>query len=66
MSTGERLAGAGAALMALCCVLGPLAGAAVGGGLIAGAGGIGVLAGALVLVAVVVLVGRRRRAGRRC
>jgi hypothetical protein len=66
VSAGERLVSAGAVLMALCCVLLPVAGATLGGGLIAGAGGIGVLAGALVLVAVVVLVGRRRRAGRRC
>lgn len=66
MSAGERLVGAGAALMALCCVLLPVAGAALGGGLIAGAGTIGVLAGALVLAAVVVLVARRRGTRRRC
>jgi hypothetical protein len=61
MSAGERLVGAGAVLMALCCALLPVAGAALGGGLIAGTGGIGILAGVLVLVAVVVLVGRHRR-----
>ena len=66
MSAGERLAGAGAVLMALCCALLPVAGAALGGGLIAGVGGIGILAGVLVLVAVVTLVGRRRRSSRRC
>jgi hypothetical protein len=66
VSAGERLVGTGAVLMALCCVLLPVAGAALGGGLIAGAAGVGVLAGALVLVAIVVLVGRRLRAGRRC
>jgi hypothetical protein len=66
MSAGERLVGAGAVLMALCCVLLPVAGAAVGGGLIAGAGTIGVIAGALVLASVVALVVRRRRTGRRC
>jgi hypothetical protein len=65
VSAGERLVGAGAALMALCCVLLPVAGAALGGGLIAGAGTIGVLAGELVLAAVVVLVARRRHT-RRC
>jgi hypothetical protein len=65
VSAAERLVGAGAVLMALCCVL-PVAGAAVGGGLIPGAGGFGVLAGVLVLVAVVVLVGYRRRSSRRC
>jgi pilus assembly protein TadC len=65
MSAGERLAGAAAALVALCCALLPVAGAAFGGGLIAGTRGIGVLVGALVLVAAVVLVGRRRRS-RRC
>jgi hypothetical protein len=52
--------------MALCCVLLPVIGAALGGGLIAGAGGLGVLAGVAVLAAVVALVARRRRAGRRC
>jgi hypothetical protein len=66
MSAGERLAGAGAVLMALCCALLPVAGAALGGGLIAGVGGIGILAGVLVLVAVVMFVGRRRRSSRRC
>jgi len=66
VSAGERLVGAGAVLMALCCVLLPVAGAAVGGGLIAGAGTIGVIAGALVLGSVVLLLVGRRRSGRRC
>jgi hypothetical protein len=66
VSASDRLVGAGAALMALCCVLLPVAGAALGGGLIAGTGTVGVLAGALVLAAVVVLVARRRRTSRRC
>jgi hypothetical protein len=65
MSAGERLVGAGAVLMALCCALLPLAGAALGGGLIAGTGRIGIVVGTLVLVAVGVVVGRRRRS-RRC
>jgi hypothetical protein len=66
VSAGDRLVGAGAVLMALCCVLLPVAGAAVGGGLIAGAGTIGVIVGALVLAAVAVALARRRRTGRRC
>ena len=66
MSAGEKLLGAGALVMALCCALLPLLGAAVGGGLIAGAGTAGVIAGVGVLLAVVVAVTRRRRAGRGC
>ena len=61
MSAGEKLLGAGALVMALCCAVLPLLGAAIGGGLIAGAGAVGLLAGALVMVAVVVAVTRRRR-----
>jgi hypothetical protein len=41
----------------------PLLGAAVGGGLIAGAGPVGLIAGALVLAAIVTLVVRRRQTG---
>jgi hypothetical protein len=52
--------------MALCCVLLPVVGAAVGGGLIAGAGTIGLIVGALVLGSIVVLLVRRGRSGRRC
>ena len=66
MNLPEKLVGAGALIMALCCAVLPLAGAAVGGGLIAGAGAIGVITGVAVLVAVVALVTRRRRAGSRC
>jgi hypothetical protein len=60
------LAGAAAAVMALCCAVLPLAGAALGGGLIAGAGSIGLIVGGLVLVAVGVRVARHRRSGHRC
>ena len=62
MSRGEqRLLGAGAALMAACCTLLPLVGAAVGGGLVAGARLVGAIAGAVVLGAVGVVAWRRRR-----
>ena len=61
MSAGGKLLGAGALVMALCCAALPLAGAAVGGGLIAGAGTLGLVAGIAVLAAVVALVTRRRR-----
>jgi hypothetical protein len=47
--------------MALCCAVLPLAGAAVGGGLIAGAGTVGLVAGIVLLAVVVALVTRRRR-----
>ena len=66
MSALEKLVGAGAVVMALCCALLPLAGAAVGGGLITSAGTIGLIAGSAVLVAVVALVSRRRHNGGRC
>jgi hypothetical protein len=66
MSLASKLAGAGAVIMALCCAVLPLAGAAIGGGLIASTGTIGVIVGALVLAAVVVVLARRRRAGSRC
>jgi hypothetical protein len=66
VSAAEKFLGAGALVMALCCALLPLAGAAVGGGLIAGAGSIGVVAGVVVLGAVVYAATRRRGAGRRC
>jgi hypothetical protein len=42
------------------------AGAALGGGLIAGVGTIGLTAGIVVLGAVVVAVTRRRKRGSRC
>ncbi len=66
MTLPEKLVGAGALVMALCCALLPLAGAALGGGLIAGAGGIGVVAGIVVLAVVAYAVMRRRRTGRGC
>ena len=67
MSVPEKLFGAGGALvMALCCALLPLAGAALGGGLIAGAGTLGLVAGSSSLAAVVYAVTRRRKAGSRC
>lgn len=66
MSVPEKLLGAGALVMALCCALLPFAGAALGGGLIAGAGPAGLVAGIVVLASVVYAVTRRRRAGSRC
>jgi len=66
VSASEKLLGAGALVMALCCALLPLAGAALGGGLIAGAGTAGAVAGVVVLAAVVYAVTRKRRTGRRC
>jgi hypothetical protein len=66
VSVSEKLLGAGALVMALCCALLPVAGAAVGGGLIAGAGTIGAIAGIVVLAGVVYAITRKRKAGRRC
>ena len=66
MSVPEKLLGAGALVMALCCAVLPLAGAALGGGLIAGEGTLGVVVGVVVLVAVISAVTRRRRVGSRC
>ena len=66
MSVPEKLLGAGALIMALCCAVLPLAGAALGGGLIAGAGTIGLIAGIVVLAAVVYAVTRRPKPGGRC
>jgi pilus assembly protein TadC len=65
VSVPEKLLGAGALIMALCCALLPVAGAALGGGLIAGAGTIGVVTGVMVLAAALAIV-TRRRARRRC
>jgi hypothetical protein len=59
VSVPEDLLGAGALIMALCFALLPLAGAALGGGLIAGAGAVGIVAGIVVLAAVVYAVTRR-------
>jgi len=66
VSVPEKLLGAGALIMALCCAVLPLAGAALGGGLIAGAGTIGLIAGIVVLVAVLYAVTRRRKPGGGC
>jgi len=66
VSVPEKLLGAGALIMALCCALLPLAGAALGGGLIAGAGPLGLVVGIVVLAAVVYAVTRRRKAGSGC
>ena len=66
MSVPEKLLGAGALIMALCCAVLPLAGAALGGGLIAGAGTIGLIAGIVVLAAVVYAVTRRPKPGGGC
>jgi hypothetical protein len=62
----DKLVGAGALVMALCCAVLPIAAAAVGGGLIAGAGIVGAIVGVGLLVAVVVAVARHRRGGSRC
>jgi hypothetical protein len=66
VSDASKLARAGALIMAVCCALLPLAGAALGGGLIAGAGTVGIIAGVAVLAVVVGLVTRRRTARDRC
>jgi hypothetical protein len=66
VSVPEKLLGAGALVMALCCALLPLLGAAFGGGLIAGAGSVRIFAGVVILAAVVYAVTRRRKPGRRC
>jgi LPXTG-motif cell wall-anchored protein len=62
----EKLVGTGAVIMALCCALLPFAGAALGGGLIAGAGTVGVIIGVALLGGIAVLLWRRRRSGDRC
>jgi hypothetical protein len=66
MSAPQRLLGAGALVMALCCALLPLMGAALGGGLIAGAGTLGLIVGVVVFGAVVYAVTRRRKPESRC
>jgi hypothetical protein len=66
MSVPQRLLGAGALVMALCCALLPLMGAALGGGLIAGAGTLGLIVGVVVFGAVVYAVTRRRKPESRC
>jgi hypothetical protein len=66
VSAGERLVGAGAVVMVLCCAVLPFAGAALGGGLIAGAGTLGVVAGCALLAGIALLLWWRRRGGDRC
>ena len=66
MSVPQKLLGAGALIMALCCALLPLLGAALGGGLFAGAGTIGLITGIVVLAAVAYAVTRRREPGGGC
>lgn len=61
MSAESKLLGAGAFVMAACCALLPLVGAAIGGGLIAGAGTVGILVGGLLLAIVIATIVRRRR-----
>jgi hypothetical protein len=58
--------GAGALIMALCCAVLPLVGAALGGGVIVGAGTIGVVVGVLLLAAVAYAVTRRRKPDGQC
>ena len=66
MSVPEKLLGAGALVMALCCTLLPLVGAALGGGLIAGAGTLGLAVGVVTLTVVAFVVAPRRRGAYRC
>jgi MYXO-CTERM domain-containing protein len=66
VSVTGRLAGAGAVVMALCCAVLPLAGAALGGSLIASTGTVGIIVGGLVLIAVVIAFVRRRRSRSGC
>jgi ABC-type uncharacterized transport system permease subunit len=66
VSVTGRLAGAGAVVMALCCAVLPLAGAALGGSLIASTGTVGIIVGGLVLIAVVITFVRRRRSRSEC
>jgi hypothetical protein len=66
VSAVEKLIGAGAVIMAICCAVLPLVGAAIGGGLIAGAGTVGLVVGLVVLAVVLGVLSRRRKAGSRC
>lgn len=66
MSATSKFLGAGAFVMALCCALLPVAGAAIGGGLIASAGPVGIVAGVAVLGAVVAFIARRRQRNDGC
>ncbi len=66
MSAASKFLGAGALVMALCCALLPVVGAAIGGGLIAGAGPVGIVAGVAVLGTVVAFIVRRRQTSSGC
>jgi hypothetical protein len=66
VSADNTFVGAGTVIMALCCSVLPLAGAALGGGLIAGAGTVGAIAGVVVLGAIGATVWRRRGPKARC
>ena len=66
MSVPEKLLGAGTLITALCCAMLPLFGTALGGGLIAGAGTIGLIVGIAVLAAVAYAATRRRKPERGC
>ncbi len=66
MNLPSKFLGAGALIMAVCCAVLPLLGAALGGGLIAGAGPVGLIAGLVVLATVVLVVVRRRGRASRC
>ena len=61
MNTADKGIGIAAVIMAVCCAVLPLAGGALAGGLAFGGGTIGVIAGAVVFVAVLAFVLRKRR-----
>lgn len=61
MSAGDKLVGAGAVIVALCCAALPFAGAALGGGLVAGSGTVGAIIGIVLLAGVAALLWHRRR-----
>ena len=66
MSAGNKLVGASAVIMALCCAALPFAGAALGGGLVAGAGTVGAIIGVTLLAGVAAVLWHRRRSADRC
>ena len=61
MSAGDKRVGAGAVIVALCCAALPFAGAALGGGLVAGSGTVGAIIGIVLLAGVAALLWHRRR-----